>query len=161
MKTFHQMVSSVLFFLKLVFSGSLHLRKNNLGKKYSAPDGKTYQVFLNTVSDKEYSEQEVTLIVGFRLFLIGNSRFFHWLFQHLCMLDTPVWVGLRGFKEKFWMVDQDSKNYLGIYHFRGKEDAKVYANYICAVLRPVSTKNSVWYKIVEENFDSYTKRHRV
>ncbi len=59
------------------------------------------------------------------------------------------------------MVDMKTKEYLGLYRYQGKENARKYAEYICGVLKPVSTRNSVWYKIVEEDFDNYTKRHKV
>jgi len=152
--------NSITYFLRLVFSWSLHIGKQHLWEKYTVNDGKTYTVFRETISDKEYGEKEVTLIIGFRLRLIGNSSLFHWLFQHLCVLDTPIWVGFPGFKTKFWMVEPDAKDYLGLYRYQGKDNAKKYAEYICAVLRPVSTDGSVWYKIEEKSFVTYTGDHK-
>lgn len=161
MKTLRQSWNSIAYFIKLVLSWSLHTSKQHLWNLYTVSDGKTYMVFRETVSDKEYSEKEVTLIIGFRLRLIGKSGFFHWLFQHLCVLDTPIWVGFKGFKTKYWMVEPATKDYLGLYRYQGKRNAKRYAEYICAVLRPLSTDNSVWYKIENESFDKYTQNHRV
>lgn len=161
MKTLRKLIYSIYYFFKLVFSDLLHLRKNRLGKRFKAPNGKVYQVFRETFSDKVYKKKEVTLIVAFRLKFIGSNSFFHWLFQRLCLLDTPLWVGFPGFKEKFWMVEPKTKDYLGIYKYEGKENALKYANYICSILRPVSTKNSVWYKIFEEKFEDYLKKRQV
>ncbi len=161
MKVFLQAVQSLINYFRLVFSGNLHLETSRLGQLYKAKDLKAYSVFLETRSDKDYGEKEVTLVVGFRLFLIGSNPFFHWLFMHLCILDTPVWVGFSGFRFKLWMVQPKTKDYLGIYRYQGKENAKKYAEYISAVLRPVSTKNSVWYKIYEEKFEDYLKANKV
>lgn len=155
MKLLSQAFLSTKNFFKLVFSNQLHLAKENLGKNFRVRDGQTYSVFHDTISDKNYSQPEVTLIVHFRLKLIRNNSFFHWLFQSLCLLDTPVWVGFPGFRRKFWMVDIHTKDYLGIYRYEGSENAKSYAEYISAVLIPLSTKNSVWFEVKETGFNDY------
>ncbi len=160
MTTLRQSWDSTIYFLMLIVSWSLHTNKQHLGNRYTVSDGKTYAVFRETVSDKEYGENECTLVIGFRLKLIRGSRLMHWLFQCLCVLDTPIWVGFQGFKTKFWMVEPNTKDYLGIYRYQGKGNAKKYAEYICAVLRPVSTDHSVWYKIEEVNFEKYTEKHQ-
>jgi hypothetical protein len=160
MGTLRQSWNSIAYFTRLVFSSSLHTSRQHLRNTYTVSDGKTYTVFRETVSDKEYGEKEVTLIIGFRLKLIGKNSIFHWLFQLLCMLDTPIWVGFNGFKTKFWMVKADSKDYLGLYRYQGEGNAKRYAEYICAVLKPLSTASSVWYKIEHESFELYTENHR-
>ena len=161
MQALRQSWSSIVYFLGLVFSGSLHTSKQHLHNSYEASNGRTYMVFCETVSDREYGGEEVTLIIGFRLKLIGKSRFFHWIFQHICILDTPIWVGFRGFKTKYWMVEPDTQDYLGLYRYQSKDNARKYAEYICAVFRPLSTRDSVWYEIIERPFAMYTRTHRV
>lgn len=133
------------------------MSKKHLGKNYRLSNDGIYTVFLETNSDKKYDEKEVTLVIKFRLKFIGENIFFHWLFQHLCVLDTPLWVGFKGFKTKYWMVEPKTKDYLGLYRYQGKENAKRYAEYICSVLRPFSSPNSIWYMIENETFNSYTK----
>jgi hypothetical protein len=58
------------------------------------------------------------------------------------------------------MVEPTTKDYLGLYRYQGKDNAKKYAEYICSVLKPVSTVNSVWYKIENESFDLYTENNK-
>lgn len=151
---------SISNFFILIISSKLHLKKHHLSKKYKAIDGKIYQVFRETVSQKEYSKQEITLTIGFRLKVIDQNPLFHYLFQRLSLFNTPLWVGFPGFKTKFWMVEPKTKNYLGLYRYQGKENAIVYAKYITAILKPISTKNSVWYKIQELDFKKYINNHR-
>lgn len=160
METLKQSLSSIEYFIILVFSWSLHTSKRHLWSKFTISDNKTYAVFRETISDKEYGEKEVTLVIGFRLKLIDDNRLFHWFFQRLCVFDTPIWVGFNGFKTKYWMVEPQTKDYLGLYRYQGKENAKKYAEYICAILRPVSIHNSVWYKIEDMAFTKYTKNHK-
>jgi hypothetical protein len=160
MKTLKQSWNSTATFISLVGSRSLHTGKKHLGDSYAASDGKTYAVFRETASDKEYGEREVTLIIGFRLKLIGKNRFLHWLFRRLCVLDTPIWVGFNGFKTKYWMVRPAANDYLGLYRYQGKGNAQRYAEYICSILRPISTDGSVWYEIEDEEFALYAANHK-
>lgn len=156
-----QVGHSIWRFIQLVISGSLHVSTSRLGNKYRAYDSKIYTVFRETVSDERYGGREITLAVGFRLSFIGQNSFFHRLFQTLSMLNTPVWVGFLGFKTKLWLVDQKTKDYLGIYRYQGKNNAKKYAQYICAILKPVSCQSSVWYEILDESFEKYLKRIQI
>lgn len=161
MKRLIQLLGSVRYFLVLVLSWSLHTSKQHFRNIFKVSDNKTYAVFRETISYKEYGQEEVTLIIGFRLKLIGNNGFFHWLFQRLCVLDTPIWVGFKGFKAKYWMVEPDTNDYLGLYRYQGKENAKEYAEYICAALRSFSIPGSIWYEIQQVAFEIYTETHKV
>lgn len=69
------------------------------------------------------------------------------MFQRVCLLTTPFWSGLPGFKVKLWMVDPTTRNYLGIYDWRGEEEAQQYVNALVRVLKPLSTSDSVWFRL--------------
>ena len=102
------------------------------------------------------------LVVGFRLRFIGSNPLLHWLFQRICIISTPILSGFPGFRTKLWMVDLKSKNYLGIYEWAGKENALFYADWLSNLLRKLSTKGSVWYKLEDkERIDEYLKPRRV
>lgn len=60
------------------------------------------------------------------------------------------------------MVDPKTKNYMGIYSWYGRENAQEYVNFLVKILRPLSTRGSVWYKIIEgEPFEDYLKTRLV
>jgi len=126
---------------------SLRLRKDRLGNIYRISEAGRFKIFRETVSRKEISEKPVVLVVGFRLKLIKSNPTFHWLFQRVCILTTPFWSGFRGFKVKLWMVDPDTKNYLGIYQWLGEPNTKNYIDFLTPVLQFFSLKNSIWHKI--------------
>ena len=153
-----QALDSIFYFCKLALAWSIHIKKNRLGSVYQVRDNEVFTVFRETVSDANYLENEVTLVVGFRLKLIKKNAFFHFLFQRVCILNTPIWVGFKGFKTKLWMVDAISKNYLGIYRYQGRENAEGYAEYITSILRPFSTKGSIWFEIIDTKFENYIKK---
>ena len=118
-----------------------------MSQVYSIDQRGTYQVFRETVSDDGTAAKSVVLVVGFRLRVLRSISFLHWLFQRACILTTPFWSGFRGFRVKLWMVDPQTKNYLGIYDWAGAENAQTYIDALVQVLQPLSTPGSVWYDL--------------
>ena len=155
MKLSASALKSIIAFLNLVRTGELHLRRDRLLRRHEVRDGKSYAVFRETILDRDFREQEVTLVVAFRLIVIGSNPFWHWLFQRGCILNTPIWCGFKGFRAKLWMVEPRSRDYLGIYRYQGRSNARAYAEYICSILRPLSRKGSVWYEVIEKSFEQY------
>lgn len=152
-------VKSIAVFFRLLASGSLHLQRTHLEKIYKIRRGK-YKVFRETTSDRRIKENAVILIVGFRLKMIQSNPMLHWVFQRICILTTPFWSGFRGFRVKLWLVDESTKNYLGIYSWEGKENAMIYIKTLEKILKPISTKNSVWCELVaDETFENYLRRY--
>jgi hypothetical protein len=148
---------STVQFLRLLFSGHTHLRSSRIGNLYSADrSGRSYQVFRETVSHDGETGQNDVLIVGFRLRLIRSNRLLHWIFRRICIVSTPIWSGFPGFRVKLWLIDPKTKNYLGIYEWTGAENARVYAEWLIRLLRPLSTPGSVWYELrPNEDLPSY------
>jgi hypothetical protein len=147
-------------FAWLCLGGALRLRRARLGTAYDLGSRGTYVVFRETVSTGETAgKPSVVLVVGFRLRVIGASSPAHRLFQRCCILTTPFWSGFAGFRVKLWMVDPDTEDYLGIYEWRGREQAQVYVDALVRVLRPLSVSGSVWYEILDEPFEQYLSDH--
>ena len=141
-------------FMGLFWRNELRLNHKRIGATYTIKNG-TYAIFRETERPKATGEA-VILVIGFRLKLIRSSRLFHWIFQRTCILTTPFWSGLAGFKTKLWMVDADTKNYLGIYDWRGKKDADRYINFLLPILKFFSLRGSVWaWQIYDQDFERY------
>ncbi len=149
-------LASVRAFPQLTLNGRLHRSRAHLGATYQIEDAGTFAVFRETDSATEDAGRPCVLVVGFRLKAIRSFRLLHWLFQRVCLLTTPFWSGLPGFKVKLWMVDPTSKNYLGIYDWRGEADARRYVDALVRVLAPLSNRGSVWYRLYpDEELDTY------
>jgi hypothetical protein len=130
----------------LVRSGNIWRAPDRLGQDYRIDRGGTYRIFRETHGRDAVMESSGVLVVGFRLRIIGSNRICHWLFQRLCLLTTPFWSGFPGFRIKLWMVDPETKNYLGIYEWAGEDHARTYVETLMKILRPLSTPGSVWYE---------------
>lgn len=102
-------------FIHLALLGYIRLKDDRVGKPYLVSQHGPYAVFRETINRQAADDPPVTLVVGFRLKLLGVNPMLHWLFQRVCMLTTPFWSGFRGFGTKLWMVDPETKGYLGIY----------------------------------------------
>jgi hypothetical protein len=134
-------------YLKLSFNSSLHRPKNRVGMIFGIQEKGNYSIFRETVNTKSPNQTPVILVVGFRLKRIGSNSFLHYLFQRICIITTPFWSGLPGFYIKLWMVEPSSKNYAGIYEWKGEEPAHNYLNALIPVLQFFSVKGSVWYSV--------------
>jgi hypothetical protein len=98
---------------------------------------------------------------GFRQRFIHSNPFFHWNFQRICILTTPIWSGFRGYRVKLWTVDPKTRNYLGIYEWAGGRNAQSYVVWLACLLLPLSTRGSVWYEMrPDEKLSEYLSAHR-
>lgn len=147
-------------FLRLAAGGALHRISGRLGRAYWVDDGGTYQIFRETISDAAPPADPTVLVVGFRLKVIRSLALPHWLFQRGCLLTTPFWSGFPGFAVKLWMVDPETKNYLGIYDWRGEANAQRYVDALVCVLKPLSIEGSVWYRLLPgQPLEDYLAEH--
>jgi len=148
-------------FGSLCASRSLGLRRERHGAVYSLGSRGTFAVFRETVSSAPKGAPAVVLVVGFRLRVAGRSRLAHRVFQRCCILTTPFWSGFTGFHVKLWMVDPQTKGYLGIYDWYGRDPAQTYLSALLPVLRFVSVRGSVWYEIHETDFEQFLRDRRL
>lgn len=136
------------------------LKHDRINELYKIEDHGSYSVFRETENKTMSAGRPVTLVVGFRLKLLRSSSVLHWIFQRVCILTTPFRSGTKGFGIKLWMVYPDSKNYLGIYDWRGMQNAQNYVDSLTRILRPLSVKGSVWYQLHESNLDTYLSERK-
>lgn len=148
-KTRDMAIQSLKHFFTLVMNGDLKMPRQRKGLIYKIKDKGKYMVFRETVSLAAPQDTPIILVVGFRLKNIKSISFLHYLFQRVCILTTPFWSGLPGYYIKLWMVDPKTKNYAGIYEWKGKENAMTYLNALIPVLHFFSIKDSVWYHVYE------------
>jgi hypothetical protein len=128
----------------LLLGRRLHLRRDRIGTAIVLPDGRPYLVFRESTCDVASDEPEVTLLVWFRLKGTGPDRPWRsWLFERESILNTVLYAGAPGFARKLWLVDRATAGYAGLYTWRGEGSARDYADYITAVLRPLSVPGTV------------------
>ena len=159
MNTATTALTSATHFTALVFHGNLHLCRSRLGHAYSIKNG-TYRIFRET-DNTSSTDGTTVLVIGFRLKLVGSNPVMHWLFQRICILSTPFWSGMAGFKTKLWMVDPHHKNYIGVYDWQGRDEAHAYVSYLLPILRFCSVSKTVWAdELQATNFEAFLDAHQ-
>jgi hypothetical protein len=123
-------------------------------------DGRTFVPFRETVrlrTDGDDAVAPAVLVPRFHLRGFDpDRRVLHALFRRVCVVTTPFFVGLRGFRSKLWMVDPATGDFAGLYEWAGADDAGAYAEGLCRVLELLSVKGSVSYELVPDStVDNY------
>jgi hypothetical protein len=125
--------------------------RSGLGRPLTMSDGRIYVPFRHTrktESSWSTSSAPAVLQPRFRLpFFSPRRRRLHALFRVVCIVTTPFFVGLRGFRSKLWMVDPDTGEFAGLYEWDDAPTARAYAEGLSKVLRLLSVRGSVSYEL--------------
>lgn len=143
-----------------LLTGRTHCHPDHLGRPLRMSDGRTYVPFRNTRKDEaawSTDHPPVTLQPRFHLEVLRpGRRRLHSLFRVVCIVTTPFFVGLRGFRSKLWMVDPVTGDFAGLYEWDDLATAQAYAEGLAKVLRLLSTPGSVSYELTERvDLDDY------
>ena len=130
----------------LLLRGQTRLPRDHVGQRLQFADGSSSKVFRETSVDGVIADNPCLLVVKFRLRLLHGG--WHRLFLWECILNTPLFVGFRGFISKFWLDRDEYDNYRGLYEWSDPEDAEFYARSLWWVLSLVCQRDSIDYVIV-------------
>ncbi len=108
-------------------------------------------MFRESIRDGDSGSGTVTLAVWFHLRGIpAGSRVRRYLFERCCLLNTLLFAGFDGYRVKLWMVNPQTADYAGLYSWHSVEEADTYADYITAILTPLSKPGSVGYRVLPD-----------
>src|SRR3954468_9277796 len=118
-------------------------------------DGRTYTPFRHTRKGPAfwYTERSPAVLQPrFHLGLLRpQRRRLHALFRVVCIITTPFFVGIRGFRSKLWLVDPETGDFAGLYEWDDADTARAYAEGLARILRALSTHGSVDYELTEHS----------
>src|SRR5688572_3571355 len=123
---------------KLVLVGRLIQPRGMVGRRLRFQDGSEFVVFRETAVVAPSNREPATLVVEFKLRLIGRNRLAHAIFRRECLLHTPLFAGFDGFRTKLWVADRTTGAYRGVYEWDGAERADRYAISLSRLLSPLS-----------------------
>jgi hypothetical protein len=126
-----------------------------LGQPLTMSDGRTYVPFRHTRKRSSVppaaAGAPAVLQPRFHLAVLPARRHrLHALFRVVCIVTTPFFVGLPGFRSKLWMVDPATGDFAGLYEWDDVAGAHAYAEGLASVLRVLSTRGSVTYEVVPD-----------
>ena len=136
-----------------------------LGRPLTMSDGRTYVPFRHTrKTESSWSRSGTPAVLQprFRLpFFAPHRRRLHSLFRVVCIVTTPCFVGVRGFRSKLWMVDPETGDFAGLYEWDDAPTAPAYGEGLSKVLRLLSVRGSVSYELQPGcTVDGYLDRER-
>jgi hypothetical protein len=144
-------VCSVPAALQDLLTRRTHCDQDGVGQRLRMSDGRMYTPFRHTIKDPAYwarNHEPAVLQPRFHLhFLSPNRRRLHALFRVVCIMTTPFFVGLPGFRSKLWMVDPATGDFAGLYEWDDAATAYAYAEGLAKVLLRLSIPNSVSYQL--------------
>lgn len=153
-------VRSVPNALRSLLAGRIRLQRQQLGRPLTMSDARVFVPFRETVKDQtEWRTADEPAVLQPRFHLRGMSarrRFLHAIFRRVCILTTPFFVGIAGFRSKLWMVDPETGDFAGLYEWDSADEAREYAEGLARVLRVLSARGSVSYELVpNQTVDGY------
>ena len=147
----------------LVVTGSIRLRHDRLGSGVVTSDDRCFTPFRETVKSPDLwtGRDPAVLVQRFRLRAMQpGSHVRHAIFRRVCIVMTPLFVGVRGFRSKLWMYDAATGEYARLYEWDDVDSAQAYAEGLCEVVRLLPVPGSVSYELIEGcTVDVYLDRH--
>lgn len=148
----------------LLVGRRIQLRRDRLGRPLTMSDGHVFVPFRETVATGPRRDDVAPAVLQprFRLRAMGRpGSFRHRLFMRVCVVTTPFFVGLDGFRSKLWMYDPATGAYAGLYDWDDPAAASAYAEGLCRLLRLLSEPGSVSYELTDDmDVDAYLERRR-
>jgi hypothetical protein len=131
---------------RLLLQRRIHLPAQQVGRRVRFADGTSARVFRETVVDRGTTRDPCALVVEFRLRAVRGRG--HAAFRRESLLNTPLFVGFRGFVSKLWLADDERGRYRGLYQWDGADRAEHYARALWRVLALVSMRGSIGYVVL-------------
>lgn len=135
--------------LGLFLAGKVRFHPEDVGIELETDDGERYRVFRHVVIRSEALAPGALFIVRFtpaHMTIRQNIRF--------SRLPLLVFMGFRGFRSKYWCVDDETGACEGVYEWQNPADAEAYAASIALrFMTNRSIPGSVSHRILERDDD--------
>lgn len=145
-------------FISNILSGRVHFPHRYIGETLTMQDGQKFTVFRRlAISGKNTKTGD---------FAVFRVRFKFKNFEPatnkgLSMIPAPFLMGMRGFREKYWTIDEKSDYFQGIYQWESKEIAKKYPDsLIFKLMTKRSTPGTLSYEVIPNtSLIQYIEKH--
>jgi hypothetical protein len=131
---------------RLLWQRRIHLPAGHVGTRLRFADRTSARVYRETMVDRGATRDPCVLVVEFRLRAVRGWG--HAAFRCESLLNTPLFVGFRGFVSKLWLAADERGRYRGLYEWDGPRRADAYARALWRVLQLVSVPGSIHYTVL-------------
>ena len=129
-----------------VFSGCVHFPEKYIGQNLTMEDGEKYVVFrrLRIIDKNHITIDPAVFKVRFQFKNLNSS-----INKYLSMIPSPFLIGMKGFREKYWMFNESTGFFQGIYQWESRKFAEKYPNsFIYKLMTKRSAKGTLSYEII-------------
>ncbi len=145
-------------FIGNVLSGSVHFPDKYIGEILSMEDGQKYVVFsrLRVSGNNNGVSGLAVFKVKFKFKGLKPKTN-----KRLSMIPAPFLMGMRGFREKYWIIDENTDYFQGIYQWESREMAERYPDsFIFKLMTKRSAPGTLAYEIIPDtNLSQYIEKH--
>jgi hypothetical protein len=106
-----------------IFSGRVHFSDQYLGKIITSGDGQKFKIFRDLIVSSE-DDPELPMSVFKVRFKFKSMP--GWINKRLSLIPAPFLIGLPGFREKVWTMQEETGEFQGIYQWDSLESARKY-----------------------------------
>jgi len=132
-------------FVVNVFMGRVHFPEEHIGQKLTMEDGQKFVVFRRLqIGGTTVKDGYAVFRVRFQFKSFGPS-----INKRLSMIPSLFLIGMKGFREKYWAIDEKKGDFQGIYQWESKAFAENYPNsFIFRLMASRSAEGTLSYEII-------------
>jgi hypothetical protein len=128
----------------LALLGRLRLRRQYVGKVVSMEDGRRFQAFRHLSRRTSDDGATAVLVIRFKF-----KRFSQGLNRLLSLIPVPMIGGFPGFRDKVWMVDEETGEWQGVYEWESADAVEQYrGSFVLAAMIRRADPSSLSYTTI-------------
>lgn len=128
--------------LVLALRGRLRLRHQFVGRAVVMEGGQSFHVFRHLSRSTSSSGTPAILVVRFRF-----KKFSQGFNRLLSLVPVPLIGGFPGFRDKVWMVDEETGDWQGVYEWESADAVEQYCeSFVLAVMTRRAVPETLSYK---------------
>lgn len=131
-----------------VLRGSVHFPEEYVGDVLTMEDGQKFTVFrrLKVDGQGENHDNQAVFKVRFKFKNLSTGAN-----KRLSIIPAPFLMGMKGFREKDWTINENTNDFQGIYQWSTKETAERYPDtFIFRLMTKRAAPGTVSYEILPD-----------
>ncbi len=129
-----------------LLSGNIHFPEQYVGKVLTMEDGQTFTVFRTLKVDGSGDNPDNLAVFKVRFKFKDLSSGAN---QRLSIIPAPFLMGMEGFRQKDWTINESTNEFQGIYQWSSREAAERYPDsFIFKLMTKRAAPGTVSYEIL-------------
>jgi hypothetical protein len=147
-----------LFAIGNVLRGRIHFSKEYRGKTLRMDDGQAFTIFRHVSLDEGTSNSAAlaVFIVRFKFAKLSQKAN-----RITSLIPIPLIVGFPGFRDKIWMVNEETGYWQGVYQWESEKTIEDYQqSFVLGIMNRRSIQESLSYTVLPNTrLSEYMERH--